>query len=88
MARRCAVVKQCFADGSKRIFLPVLRKWIGSLESGLAMDWLWIVVGFLRDRQRVSACKRGRKECYWLLFMDISDLENKKCNITHTGRRV
>jgi hypothetical protein len=24
LARRCAVVKQCFADGSKRILMPVL----------------------------------------------------------------
>jgi hypothetical protein len=68
--------------------MPVLREWIGSLESGLAMDWLWIGVGFSRGCQRVSACKRGRKEGYWLLFMGISDFENKKCNITHAGRRV
>jgi hypothetical protein len=35
LARRCAVVKQCFADGSKRIFLPVLGA-LKRLGHGLA----------------------------------------------------
>jgi hypothetical protein len=44
LARCCHVVKQCFADGSKRMFLPVLKRLghglavIGSLRSD---DCLW-----------------------------------------------
>jgi hypothetical protein len=45
LARRCAVVKQCFADGSKRIFLPVLcaKKRLGhglAVIGGLGMAGL------------------------------------------------
>ena len=58
LARRCAVVKQCLADGSKRILKPVLRvkkrlghglAAIGGLENG---DCLWWRVEQVSDNAR------------------------------------
>jgi hypothetical protein len=49
LARRCAIVKQCFAYGSKRIFLPVMGKvWVPKrqvCEGAIAYSYVSVNAG-------------------------------------------